>query len=133
MALEQAVTVLGIGCRKGASGAAVLAAIRAVLAREGIGHVDGLATADFKRDEPGIAEAREALCLPVIAVDRDALHSVAARALTRSEIVEKHTGLPASLAECAALAAAGAGARLRGPRLALGPVTCALATDGPQP
>ncbi|OYZ71053.1 MAG: cobalamin biosynthesis protein CbiG, partial [Rhizobiales bacterium 24-66-13] len=33
-------------------------------------------------------------------------------------------------AETAALAAAGLGAQLLGPRLALGPVTCALARSG---
>lgn len=124
--------VLGIGCRKGAGGAAVLAAIDAVLAREDVPRsaLDAIATAGSKRDEPGIAEAGLTLALPILAVDGDALRGAVAHALTRSEAVERHIGLPWSLAECAALAAAGAGARLLKPRLVLGPVTCALAEGG---
>ena len=39
------------------------------------------------------------------------------------------TGVP-SVSEAAALAAAGPGARLLGPRVAVGPATCALAVTG---
>jgi cobalt-precorrin 5A hydrolase len=49
--------------------------------------------------------------------------------LTRSEFSQAVAGTP-SVSEAAALAAAGADARLLGPRIAVGPVTCALAITG---
>jgi cobalt-precorrin 5A hydrolase len=49
--------------------------------------------------------------------------------LTRSELSQAIAGVP-SVSEHAALAAAGQGARLFGPRIAVGPVTCALAITG---
>jgi cobalt-precorrin 5A hydrolase len=49
--------------------------------------------------------------------------------LTHSELSQARAGVP-SVSEAAALAAAGAGARLLGPRIAVGPVTCALAISG---
>jgi cobalt-precorrin 5A hydrolase len=49
--------------------------------------------------------------------------------LTHSELSLALAGVP-SVSEAAALAAAGAGARLYGPRIVVGPVTCALATSG---
>ena len=51
------------------------------------------------------------------------------RAITRSARVQSLLGVP-SVAETAALAAAGPTSRLCGPRLAVGRVTCAIATDG---
>lgn len=126
--------VLGIGCRKGASGVDILAAIQAVMQRDAVerSHLGALATADRKRDETGIAEAGRILDLPVIPVAPTALQGAADRALSRSERVEQLMGLP-SVAECAALAVAGTDAHLLGPRLSLGPVTCAIAARGVLP
>ena len=59
------------------------------------------------------------------------LEATAARTLTMSARVIAVTGVP-SLAEAAALAAGGRAARLLGPRLAIGPATCALADSGIQ-
>ncbi|XIK08888.1 cobalamin biosynthesis protein [Mesorhizobium sp. AaZ16] len=55
--------------------------------------------------------------------------SAAANTLTHSARSQAVAGTP-SVAEAAALAAAGEGARLLGPRIVVGPVTCALATSG---
>ena len=50
--------------------------------------------------------------------------------LTHSALSQKHAGV-GSVSERAALGAAGQGARLLGPRIATGSVTCALATTEP--
>jgi cobalt-precorrin 5A hydrolase len=134
MALGQAMIVAGIGCRRGASAAAIEAVIGAALARAGLGK-DALAliaTAAAKCDEPGIAAAASALGLPVVSVSRPELAHAGERAATRSARVLALTGVP-SVAEAAALAAAGQGARLLLARIALGPATCALATSGAAP
>jgi cobalt-precorrin 5A hydrolase len=55
--------------------------------------------------------------------------SAAASTLTHSELSQTLAGTP-SVSEAAALAAAGEGARLCGPRIVVGPVTCALAISG---
>jgi cobalt-precorrin 5A hydrolase len=55
--------------------------------------------------------------------------SAAANTLTHSARSQALAGVP-SVSETAALTAAGAGARLYGPRIVVGPVTCALATPG---
>ena len=49
--------------------------------------------------------------------------------LTHSELSQALAGVP-SVSEVAALIAASAGARLLGPRIVIGPVTCALAASG---
>ncbi len=59
--------VAGIGCRGGASGVEVLAAIRAANgAANGAGRLDALATIPAKAGEPGVAAAARALALPLV-------------------------------------------------------------------
>ena len=120
--------IAGIGCRRGASAAAVTAAIEAALAGTGLsrGALRAVATAESKRRETGIAVAASAFGVPLILVSRADLEAASARILTRSARVLALTGVP-SIAEAAALAAGGSGARLLAPRLATGPATCALA------
>lgn len=119
--------VAGIGCRRGVARAEVEVAIAAVLARDGHPRIDALATGEAKRDEPAIAAAAASLGLPLLYPD---LTDAVAATLTRSARVESLLGVP-SLAEAAALAAAGPGATLLGPRLAVGQVTCAIAMGAP--
>jgi cobalt-precorrin 5A hydrolase len=57
------------------------------------------------------------------------LEAAGARVVTRSERVLALMGVP-SVAEAAALAAAGPASRLLGSRVAVGPATCALAVSG---
>lgn len=123
-------TVAGIGCRKGVSCAEVLAAIDAALGRYGLSRdaLDAVATLSRRQTEPGLVEAAGALGLPLVAACPEEREDVQARLLTHSEASLAATGF-GSAAEAAALAAAGAGARLLGPRLATGPVTCAIATE----
>jgi cobalt-precorrin 5A hydrolase len=128
MALGEAVIVAGIGCRKGAAADEIGAAIAAALARCGLAAdaLSGLATSSAKGAEPGIRGAASTLGLPLLLVQQRALETAGARTATKSPRVLAHTGVP-SLAEAAALAAAGPAGRLLAPRVAVGPAACALA------
>ncbi|CAM5661241.1 hypothetical protein MAUB1S_11531 [Mycolicibacterium aubagnense] len=122
--------VAGIGCRKGVDAAGVLAAVDAALLRHDLDRsaLSALATTSFKQDEGAIFAAAELLGLKVIVVeDADAGNTQAG--LTRSDISLAFAGSP-SVSEGAALAAAGKNARLLGPRLITGAVTCAIAVNG---
>lgn len=117
----------GIGCRTGVAAADVTAALAAALAAAGRtgGEVAGLATIARKAQEPGLVAAAAALGLPVLAVPGRGQATVTESAASRSA-----TGL-GSVAEAAALDAAGPGARLLGPRRIAGGATCALAEARP--
>lgn len=120
--------VAGIGSRRGVSVEDVLAALDAALARADLARADIslIAAPAVKGGEAGISEAAAALGLPLVLVPQTQLEAASNRTKTRSERVVALLHVP-SAAETAALAAAGANAQLLGPRLALGPVTCALA------
>jgi cobalt-precorrin 5A hydrolase len=95
-----------------------------------------LATAADRAGEPAIRAVAEAMDCPLDAIDPDALIAVDARVPTRSQRIETSRRI-GSVAEAAALAAAGAGATLLAPRIASAGATCALAlraqsvTQGP--
>jgi cobalt-precorrin 5A hydrolase len=126
--------VAGVGCRRGASAPDIEAAIRAALARANLiaDALDVIATIAAKSGEAGIQAAAETLGVCVIAVSEVDLKTAAGRTETRSERVFALTGVP-SVAEAAALAAAGPAARLISPRLVVGAATCALAASGLMP
>jgi cobalt-precorrin 5A hydrolase len=126
--------VAGVGCRRGAPASAIEAAIRAALARAQVEPtaLDAIATMAAKRGESGIAAAAAKLGRPVVLVAHAALTAAGARAGTRSERVRALTGVP-SVAEAAALAAAGPWSRLIVTRLVIGAVTCALAVSEAAP
>jgi len=126
--------VAGIGCRRGASAPDVEAAVRAALSDANVSAdaLEAIATIAAKAGEPGIQAAAQNLGVPLVIVPEQDLEAANARTATRSERVVALTGLH-SVAEAAALAAAGPLARLLGPRLAIGPATCALAASGTAP
>jgi cobalt-precorrin 5A hydrolase len=134
MAMGEAVIVAGIGCRRGASGREIESVIAAALARAGLDKavLETIAAPAAKRDEGGIAAAASALGLPLVFIPQDELERAGRAAPTRSERVVALMGVP-SAAEAAALAAAGAAARLVLPRIALGRATCALASTEAAP
>ena len=117
--------VAGFGLRTGAT----LAALQDALARaggpEGVTHLATLAA-----KAPALAPLGRALGLPVVALPPEALRGQATS--TRSALVEGLFGV-GSVAEATALAAAGPGARLRGPRWvsADGTATAAIAEGAP--
>ncbi|MFA7429719.1 MAG: cobalamin biosynthesis protein [Rhodospirillaceae bacterium] len=124
MDLDKAMIVAGFGCRRGATEAEARAAYDAA----GV-TATALATADRKVDEPGLRALAHTLGLPLLGVSVEAMQ--AAPAVTVSLASLREAGVP-SVAECSALAAAGPDARLIVPRLAVGPVTCAIAQSGDQ-
>jgi cobalt-precorrin 5A hydrolase len=123
--------VAGIGCRTGATIEAVMAAIMAALERCSLtrSQIDALATAIDKSAEFGIAGAARSLEVRLIFVSPADMRATTAATLTSSARVESLKGVP-SVAETAALAAAGRGARLLAPRIATATVTCAIAIGG---
>ena len=123
--------VAGIGCKRGAAAADIAAAIRAALARAGLGAADlnAIATSTAKETEAGIATAALIFGVDVVPI-AEAEHTAAgARVTTRSDRVLALTGVP-TLAEAAALAAAGPSSRLIASRLVVGAATCAVASSG---
>lgn len=113
--------VAGFGFRSEVTYAALLDALEKAGGPEGVTH---LATLCAKAK--GLEALGKALDLPVLALEPEALQGQPT--LTRSERVEALFGT-GSIAEATALAAAGPGARLRGPRTvsADGTATAAIA------
>lgn len=113
--------VAGFGFRSEASLAALQDALAQAGGREGVTH---LATVADKAE--GLAPLGRMLGLPVVSVAAEVLRAQVT--LTQSQRVQASFGA-GSVAEAAALAAAGPGARLRGPRSvsADGTATAAIA------
>jgi cobalt-precorrin 5A hydrolase len=130
MGLHETMIVAGVGCRRGAPAADIEAAIRAALSRADIAAdaLDGIATIAAKNAEIGIQEAAKKFGVSVVLVSDADLQAAEPRTHTRSERVREIAGV-SSVAEAAALAAAGASARLISPRLVFGSATCALAAS----
>jgi cobalt-precorrin 5A hydrolase len=125
--------VAGIGCRRGAPAKAIEEVIRIALLAGGLARhsLDALATHSDKGDEPGLREVAERWALVLVVPRMSELESVAALTATVSPHSLAAKGLP-SVAETAALAAAGRKARLLVPRVATKEATCAIAVgDGP--
>ena len=120
--------VAGIGCRSGVSAEQVESALAAALGPVSpAGRTLSLiATPAAKGHEPGIIAAAAARRIPLVLISQSDLEAANPRTLTHSEhamiVMNVH-----SVAEAAALAGAGPTSRLLGPRIAIGPVTCALA------
>ena len=126
--------VAGIGSRKGVSVEDVLAAIETALETHGLAMtaLSALATAALKRDERAIFAAGHQLNLPVIVADAAAVEAASSATISLSSRSQDLAGTP-SVSEASAVAVAGKGARLLGPRTVLGPVTCAIAISGDAP
>jgi cobalt-precorrin 5A hydrolase len=134
MDVGEAMIIAGVGCRRGVSAAEIEAAVRAALARLGLASaaLEKIAAPAVKAAEGGIAAAAATLGVPLVWVAQEDLTLAGGRVTTRSERVAALMGVPC-IAEAAALAAAGARARLLLPRIAVGPATCALADTGGTP
>ena len=126
--------VAGVGCRRGAPAPDIEAAIRAALAHANItaDALDAVATIAAKSNEAGIQAAAAKLGVAVVLVSETDIQAVSDRATTRSPRVLALMGVR-SVAEAAALAAAGPSARLVAPRLVIGAATCALAVADASP
>jgi len=124
----------GIGCRRGAPASDIEAAIRAALTHAQIGAdaLDVVATIEGKSAEVGILVAAEKFGVSVVVVPELELAAASDRVQTHSERVAAFAGV-GSVAEAAALAAAGHASKLIVPRLIVGAATCALAATPPEP
>ncbi len=118
---------VGVGCKRGCPGEAIVALVRRALEDAGC---DGAAAAIYthqaKRVEAGLFAAAAELALPLVFLDAESLRAAAPRAASKSEKVMALFDLP-SIAETAALAGAGAGATLLGPRINAEGASCAIA------
>ncbi len=130
--MDKTVIVAGVGCRRGAPAPEIEAAIRAALAQAGVASsaLDAVATTAAKQNEAGIGVAAATFGVNVVLVSDADLKAAGDRTATKSARVLALTGVP-SVAEAAALAAAGPSARLISPRLVIGSATCALAASEP--
>jgi cobalt-precorrin 5A hydrolase len=120
--------VAGIGCRHGTPPEEIEDVIGRALTAFGLaGHqLDLIATETGKAEEPGVADAARRMAIGLVACAADEMRVVAHRTLTVSARVAAMKGVP-SVAETAALVAAGRDARLLGPRVATASATCAIA------
>jgi len=116
---------IGVGCRAGVPGEAIAALVRRALAEFGAPEGERrLFTLAAKAGEPGLVEAARLIGATLTPLPLAAL--AVPRILTPSPVVQARFGVPA-IAEAAALAGAGAGGKLLGPRLAADGATCAVA------
>jgi cobalt-precorrin 5A hydrolase len=129
MARGEAVTLIaGIGLRPGTSEADILACLDGALRAAGMSAEGALrfATLATRLSEPGLISAARARNAELVAIPDEALKGFEASCATRSSRIASLYGV-GSVAEAAALAAAGPGGELIQPRIATARVTCALA------
>jgi cobalt-precorrin 5A hydrolase len=120
--------VAGIGFRRDTGADEIAALIGRALGQLGADPIQlsAVATAADRAGEPAITAAAAGFGLSPCPVAPEALAASDARVVTRSPRIERLRGV-GSLAEAAALAAAGPDSRLVLPRIASGGATCALA------
>ena len=118
----------GVGCRRKAPAEDVVAVIATALRKAGLDAADigVVATLEGKAAEPGIIEAVRRLRCALRECSLLELTRVSHLTVGTSRRVRDAVGVP-SVAEAAALAAAGRNARLLVPRQANATATCALA------
>jgi cobalt-precorrin 5A hydrolase len=127
------IVAIGVGCRVGVAGKAIAALARRALDEAGApdGEI-GMFTLAAKADEPGLIEAARIIGVALTSLPLAALNAQARRILTPSAPAQARFGAP-NIAEAAALAGAGEGGWLIGPRLAADGVTCAIALSPERP
>jgi cobalt-precorrin 5A hydrolase len=125
---DEAVIVAGVGFRRSAAADEIVILVELALKRAALTH-DALAklgTIEALADLPAFIEAAHRLAVAAIAVGERDLSAAAPRVRTQSARSLAAHGV-GSVAEAAALAAAGPGATLVLERIASTSVTCALA------
>ncbi|WP_338012403.1 cobalamin biosynthesis protein [Rhizobium sp. Leaf341] len=120
--------VLGLGCRPGTSTAEVLDLAKAVLAAAGYPArpLQAVASLDARALEPALSALSDHFAVPFVTFAAARLEAETPRIATPSAAVFRLTGCH-GVAEAAALAAAGAGARLLVARRTSGQATAAVA------
>ena len=120
--------VAGVGCRSEISAEQIESAIAAAAEQSRVPthQISLIAIPATRSTERGIQLVAAARGVPIVLVPQPALEAEDSRTVTRSQRSKDAMNVH-SVAEAAALAAAGPGGRLLAPRIAVGPVTCALA------
>lgn len=127
MAGGEAVIVAGIGLRPGTSELDILACLDQALRQAGVAPTAlRLATIASRSREAGLLATARSRNAELVAIPDEALKGYEAACATRSTRIASLYGV-GSVAEAAALAAAGPGSVLIQPRIATARVTCALA------
>ncbi|HLH48781.1 MAG TPA: cobalamin biosynthesis protein [Roseiarcus sp.] len=118
---------IGIGCRRGASQAAIAAMIEQTLAlTRTLNESVRLFSIEAKSGEAGLVDAAQAMNLPLEFLPAASLREVEDKIANPSRHAAAAFGV-ASVSEAAALAGAGPGARLIAPRMVGNGVACAVA------
>lgn len=122
---------LGIGLSSDCTAAEIITLIGQVCGLQSVDQsaIAIVATLPERAMQPALIEAAMALSLTIVVPPVGALQGAASGCLTQSERSQNRFNLP-SVAEACALAAAGQGARLLGPRTKSARATCAIASDG---
>jgi len=118
---------IGIGARKDIDARELAGLVREVAARLGVDLQSAtLATIEARCDELGLQGAARLLDMPAVFLSLENLRARDNDVLTRSARVQEMFGV-GSVAEAAALAAAGSGSILLAPRVATRRLACAIA------
>jgi cobalt-precorrin 5A hydrolase len=121
------IVAIGVGCRAGVAGEAIAALARRSLKEAGAPEGERrMFTLAAKAGEPGLIEAARIIGVALTPLPIAALNAQAERILTPSASAQTRFGAP-NIAEASALAGAGEGGRLLGPRLVADGATCAIA------
>ena len=129
--MSRGALVAGIGLRPGTAAADILSCLDATLAVAGLSGAPTpvFATLAARAAETGLVAAAAERQAGIVAIPDEALKGFEAACATRSTRIASLYGV-GSVAEAAALAAAGADGRLVQARVAHARVTCALARTG---
>ncbi|WP_213770798.1 cobalamin biosynthesis protein [Bradyrhizobium sp. dw_78] len=104
--------VIGVGFRDRANAQSISEVLASVASRSAMSGMETvLVVPEDKAAHPGLRAAAQAMQLRIETVTADAMDTDDIRIITRSQQVKKYRGVD-SVCEAAALAAAGAGARL---------------------
>ena len=128
---------IGVGFRRRCTAEALAALVGEARAHLAAGH-PALADAPAvlatiaEKDRPALHAAAALLDLPVVVLPKAALSGTEDRVTVASEAARACFGIP-SVAEAAALVAAGPGSRLLVARIAVADATCAVAVPSPGP
>jgi cobalt-precorrin 5A hydrolase len=126
------IVAIGIGCRAGVASETIAALARRALEEAGAPEGERrMFTLAAKAGEPGLIEAARVVGVTLTPLPLAALNAQAERILSPSIAARARFGAP-NIAEAAALAGAGEGGRLLGPRLAADGATCAIALSREQ-
>lgn len=123
--------ILGVGCRKGTAAGEIEEAVGRILKEKGLRPADVrlAASADIKRDEPGMIVAFDRMDIPLLFIPSSRIRNFSGYE-NPSEAARRQLGLPGVSEPCALLA--GRNTKLIQGRTVIGRVTIAVAREDAQ-